>query len=159
MYFPEICTYTTGKYKNIYQICCVLMIVHHKIYTNSLWRLLDKNNHRIKNVVEVRMNYWNIMLEEQTSWIFRLLRDNTKVAVFPCICRCKRLATYHVCESLLINIEKLLHLICSYYSRKNNAKGQSPLEKTEYFVKVTRKKVLQPLVISWLALSEFAKRV
>jgi hypothetical protein len=138
MYFPVICIYTTGKYKNIYQICCALGIVYHKIYTNTFRRLLEKNNHHIKNLVGICVNNWNIMLEEQNLWIFLLLRDNTKVAVFPCICHCMRLVAHHVCESLSINVEQLLHLICCYYSRKYYAKGQSPLEGTEYLVKATR---------------------
>ncbi|XP_076680772.1 uncharacterized protein LOC143375486 [Andrena cerasifolii] len=118
---------------------------------------LKKYNLPVTNIVGLCVDNIIDMEGENNSLISRLLADNDEICILPCICHSIHSAARQACEYLPQYVEKFLHSLYSYFSR--NPKQLSMLEGTQQFVKVGKRKVIQPSETRWLAQSECIKRV
>ena len=118
---------------------------------------LSKYGLSIKNVVGYCSDNANVMIGEHNSFVSRLLHENNEVVVLGCICHSLNLVASAASECLPKNVESLLHLIYSYFSR--SPKRQSVLDELQSFMRVSHQKMINPSKTRWLALGNCVSRV
>ncbi|XP_063229351.1 uncharacterized protein LOC134534752 isoform X2 [Bacillus rossius redtenbacheri] len=110
-----------------------------------------------ENIVGYCSDNANVMAGENNSFVTRLLKENDGIIVFGCICHSLNLVASAASECLPKNVESLLHLIFSYFSR--SPKRQGILEELQDFMRACQVRMINPSKTRWLALGNCIARV
>lgn len=118
---------------------------------------LIENCLSFQNIVGYCSDNANVMTGQHNSFLSRLLEENDSVIVFGCICHSLNLVASAASECLPKNVESLLHLIFSYFSR--SPKRQGILDELQTFMRACRVRMINPSKTRWLALGNCVARV